>query len=117
MACTLYRWEWAEGLFDCSWSENNPDFCVTASGDGSLQMWDLKNPKVIKLYPMYIVYIMILYCLVYIHNMCQKISLRKQVFTSKQINNYTGILDRSAKITQWEKGANAHIWHVTLDIT
>lgn len=39
------RWEWVEGLFDCSWSENNQDFCVTASGDGSLQMWDLKNPK------------------------------------------------------------------------
>lgn len=40
------RWEWGEGLFDCSWSEHNQDFCVTASGDGSLQMWDLKNPKV-----------------------------------------------------------------------
>ena len=40
------RWEWSEGLFDCSWSEHNPDFNVTASGDGSLQVWDLKNPKV-----------------------------------------------------------------------
>ncbi|KAK2550221.1 Peroxisomal targeting signal 2 receptor [Acropora cervicornis] len=47
------RWEWAEGLFDCSWSENNPDFCVTASGDGSLQMvfkehtaeWDPSAPQ------------------------------------------------------------------------
>lgn len=41
----LGRWEWSEGLFDCSWSEHNPDFNVTASGDGSLQVWDLKNPK------------------------------------------------------------------------
>ena len=40
------RWEWGEGLFDCSWSEHNQDFSVTASGDGSLQIWDLKNPKV-----------------------------------------------------------------------
>ena len=40
------RWEWAEGLFDCSWSEHNQDFSITASGDGSLQMWDLKNPMV-----------------------------------------------------------------------
>ena len=40
------RWEWSEGLFDCSWSERNPDVNVAASGDGSLQVWDLKNPKV-----------------------------------------------------------------------
>ena len=40
------RWEWGEGLFDCSWSEHNQDFSITASGDGSIQMWDLKNPKV-----------------------------------------------------------------------
>ncbi|XP_078374973.1 peroxisomal targeting signal 2 receptor-like isoform X3 [Oculina patagonica] len=39
------RWEWGEGLFDCSWSEHNQDFSITASGDGSLQMWDIKNPK------------------------------------------------------------------------
>ena len=40
------RWEWGESLFDCSWSEHNQDFSIAASGDGSIQMWDLKNPKV-----------------------------------------------------------------------
>nr|XP_008526662.1 PREDICTED: peroxisomal biogenesis factor 7 [Equus przewalskii] len=32
--------EWNDGLFDVTWSENNEHVLVTCSGDGSLQLWD-----------------------------------------------------------------------------
>ncbi|CAI2173617.1 14963_t:CDS:2 [Funneliformis geosporum] len=31
-----------DGLFDCSWSEINENQVVTASGDGSIKLWDIK---------------------------------------------------------------------------
>jgi peroxin-7 len=31
----------AEGLFDCSWSEENPDFLCSGSGDGSVKIWNI----------------------------------------------------------------------------
>ncbi|XP_058881104.1 peroxisomal biogenesis factor 7 isoform X1 [Acipenser ruthenus] len=36
--------DWNDGLFDVTWSENNEHVLVTASGDGSLQIWDTNNP-------------------------------------------------------------------------
>ncbi|XP_018910479.1 peroxisomal targeting signal 2 receptor [Bemisia tabaci] len=35
------KFEWPDGLFDVVWSETNPDLVVTASGDCSLQLWNL----------------------------------------------------------------------------
>lgn len=32
--------DWNDGLFDVTWSENNEHILVTCSGDGSLQLWD-----------------------------------------------------------------------------
>ncbi|CAO2628358.1 Peroxisomal targeting signal 2 receptor [Lemmus lemmus] len=32
--------DWNDGLFDVTWSENNEHVLVTCSGDGSLQLWD-----------------------------------------------------------------------------
>ncbi|XP_065212889.1 peroxisomal targeting signal 2 receptor isoform X1 [Planococcus citri] len=38
---------WGDGLFDVVWSECDPDVVVTASGDGTLQLWNLRtNPQV-----------------------------------------------------------------------
>uniref|UniRef100_A0A2K6GVT6 Peroxin-7 n=1 Tax=Propithecus coquereli TaxID=379532 RepID=A0A2K6GVT6_PROCO len=37
----LFRsFDWNDGLFDVTWSENNEHVLVTGSGDGSLQLWD-----------------------------------------------------------------------------
>ncbi|KAM9060600.1 peroxisomal biogenesis factor 7 isoform 2-T2 [Megaptera novaeangliae] len=37
----LFRsFDWNDGLFDVTWSENNEHILVTCSGDGSLQLWD-----------------------------------------------------------------------------
>uniref|UniRef100_A0A2K5CIB8 Peroxisomal targeting signal 2 receptor n=2 Tax=Aotus nancymaae TaxID=37293 RepID=A0A2K5CIB8_AOTNA len=37
----LFRsFDWSDGLFDVTWSENNEHVLVTCSGDGSLQLWD-----------------------------------------------------------------------------
>lgn len=40
----LQNFHWTDGLFDCVWSENDPMLVVTASGDGSLQLWNLSTP-------------------------------------------------------------------------
>ncbi|MEJ1275313.1 peroxisomal biogenesis factor 7 [Cricetulus griseus] len=32
--------DWSDGLFDVTWSEDNEHVLVTCSGDGSLQLWD-----------------------------------------------------------------------------
>ncbi|KAF5299789.1 hypothetical protein FQR65_LT19455 [Abscondita terminalis] len=39
----LQNFKWTDGLFDCVWSEVDPMLLVTASGDGSLQLWNLAN--------------------------------------------------------------------------
>uniref|UniRef100_A0A2K5LLG9 Peroxin-7 n=1 Tax=Cercocebus atys TaxID=9531 RepID=A0A2K5LLG9_CERAT len=37
----LFRsFDWNDGLFDVTWSENNEHVLITCSGDGSLQLWD-----------------------------------------------------------------------------
>lgn len=38
--------DWNDGLFDITWSENNEHLAVTGSGDGSLQVWDVAQQKV-----------------------------------------------------------------------
>ncbi|XP_002735592.1 peroxisomal targeting signal 2 receptor-like [Saccoglossus kowalevskii] len=41
-----YRsFDWNDGLFDVTWCENNENLAVTASGDGSIQFWDILQPK------------------------------------------------------------------------
>ncbi|XP_054849867.1 peroxisomal biogenesis factor 7 [Eublepharis macularius] len=41
----LFRsFDWNDGLFDLTWSENNEHVLVTCSGDGSLQIWDTIQP-------------------------------------------------------------------------
>ncbi|KAI1897474.1 hypothetical protein AGOR_G00083650 [Albula goreensis] len=37
--------DWNDGLFDVTWSENNEHVLVTGAGDGSLQIWDTANPQ------------------------------------------------------------------------
>jgi len=34
----------ADGLYDCCWSEVNENILVSASGDGSVKVWDLSAP-------------------------------------------------------------------------
>ncbi|XP_050540719.1 peroxisomal targeting signal 2 receptor [Daktulosphaira vitifoliae] len=36
---------WQDGLFDVVWSKKFEELLVTASGDGSLQMWNYKQPQ------------------------------------------------------------------------
>uniref|UniRef100_A0A8C5ZYQ4 Peroxin-7 n=1 Tax=Marmota marmota marmota TaxID=9994 RepID=A0A8C5ZYQ4_MARMA len=36
----LRSFDWNDGLFDVTWSENNEHVLVTCSGDGLLQLWD-----------------------------------------------------------------------------
>ncbi|XP_045122805.1 peroxisomal targeting signal 2 receptor-like [Portunus trituberculatus] len=38
--------QWQDGLFDLTWSEQNPKCVVSAAGDGSLQMWNTSQPQV-----------------------------------------------------------------------
>lgn len=37
---TMSRFDTQDGLFDVAWSEANENQLVTASGDGSLKLWD-----------------------------------------------------------------------------
>lgn len=39
----MYSFDWNDGLFDVTWSENNEHVLVTGAGDGSLQIWDTAN--------------------------------------------------------------------------
>lgn len=41
----LFSFDWNDGLFDVTWSENNEHVLITSSGDGSLQIWDIAKPK------------------------------------------------------------------------
>eukprot|EP00897_Mesotaenium_endlicherianum_P010692 jgi/Mesen1/9651/ME000671S09013 len=34
----------ADGLYDCAWSEGNENILVSASGDGSIKVWDVALP-------------------------------------------------------------------------
>lgn len=43
--CLMGSFDWNNGLFDVTWSENNEHVLVTAGGDGSLQIWDTANPQ------------------------------------------------------------------------
>lgn len=36
---------WNDGMFDVAWSEQSDKVCVTAGGDGTIQLWDLENPQ------------------------------------------------------------------------
>ena len=36
--------ETADGLYDCSWSEYHRDVLVSASGDGSIKIWNVSLP-------------------------------------------------------------------------
>uniref|UniRef100_H2YS78 Peroxin-7 n=1 Tax=Ciona savignyi TaxID=51511 RepID=H2YS78_CIOSA len=36
---------WSDGLFDLCWSELDPDICVTAGGDGAIQVWNVLNKE------------------------------------------------------------------------
>jgi peroxin-7 len=38
------RFETADGLYDCCWSEENENVLVSASGDGSVKVWDVAGP-------------------------------------------------------------------------
>ena len=38
------RFESADGLYDCCWSEENENILVSASGDGSVKVWDVAAP-------------------------------------------------------------------------
>jgi peroxin-7 len=37
------RFETADGLYDCCWSEENENVLVSASGDGSVKVWDVAS--------------------------------------------------------------------------
>jgi len=39
------KFEWSDGLFDVTWAENNENIIVGAGGDGSIQVWDVSQPK------------------------------------------------------------------------
>ncbi|KAJ7411696.1 Peroxisomal targeting signal 2 receptor [Willisornis vidua] len=41
----LRSFDWNDGLFDVTWSENNEHVLITCSGDGSLQIWDTAKTK------------------------------------------------------------------------
>ena len=38
------RFETADGIFDCAWSEESENVLVSASGDGSAKLWDVSRP-------------------------------------------------------------------------
>lgn len=40
----LRSFDTADGLYDCVWSEENENILVSASGDGSIKVWDLGAP-------------------------------------------------------------------------
>mmetsp|Transcript_12072 Transcript_12072/g.20425 ORF Transcript_12072/g.20425 Transcript_12072/m.20425 type:complete len:316 (-) Transcript_12072:280-1227(-) len=40
----LLSFDTADGLYDCAWSEENENILVSASGDGSIKVWDLSAP-------------------------------------------------------------------------
>ena len=32
-----------DGLYDCSWNEDNENHVISGSGDGSIKLWDVKS--------------------------------------------------------------------------
>ena len=42
----VQAFEFSDGLFDVTWAENNENILVAAGGDGSIQIWDVLQPKV-----------------------------------------------------------------------
>ncbi|KAL2081932.1 hypothetical protein ACEWY4_021750 [Coilia grayii] len=43
--CLVRSFDWNDGLFDVTWSENNEHVLVTGAGDGSIQVWDSENSQ------------------------------------------------------------------------
>uniref|UniRef100_A0A673LY36 Peroxin-7 n=1 Tax=Sinocyclocheilus rhinocerous TaxID=307959 RepID=A0A673LY36_9TELE len=43
--CLIHSFDWNDGLFDVTWSENNEHVLVTGGGDGSLQIWDTAHTQ------------------------------------------------------------------------
>ena len=37
--------DWNDSLFDVTWSERNENVCVTGSGDGTIQVWDINQNR------------------------------------------------------------------------
>ena len=56
-------YDWNDGLFDVTWADNNEHVVVTASGDGSVLVWDTAQLKVTSI----TVYISLLLCLCRVH--------------------------------------------------
>lgn len=42
-----FEMSWEDGLFDVVWSRTVDSLLVTGSGDGTVQMWNFKYPRVI----------------------------------------------------------------------
>lgn len=40
----LNQFDTRDGLYDCTWSEENDRHLVTGSGDGSVKLWDVTRP-------------------------------------------------------------------------
>ena len=43
------QFDWSDGVFDVCWAENNENVVIGAGGDGSVQVWDVHQPKVDRL--------------------------------------------------------------------
>ncbi|XP_033740848.1 peroxisomal targeting signal 2 receptor-like [Pecten maximus] len=41
----LRVYQWNDGLFEVTWSEDNDNVLVTAAGDGSVLLWDVSHPQ------------------------------------------------------------------------
>lgn len=41
----ICQFHWSDGLFDVVWSPTTDNIVATASGDGSLQVWNVEKPK------------------------------------------------------------------------
>jgi len=40
----INQFDTRDGLYDCSWSEENENHIAAASGDGSIKLWDVAAP-------------------------------------------------------------------------
>ena len=40
------QYDWNDGFFDVTWAENNENLVIAGAGDGSVLLFDVKNPKV-----------------------------------------------------------------------
>ena len=42
----IRTFNWTNGLFDVTWSENNEEIAICGSGDGTVQLWNINHPTV-----------------------------------------------------------------------